>query len=342
MIEVELLKTEDEDQYSEFLDKCEYSMAQHTLGWRSVIESITRDKSYYFVAKENGDLVGVLSTFIKENALGNIMNSIPFAGGYGGVVTISNIKREKKEKIYKALIQEMICFAKNKQCVLVTITTPPFSRDINLYKVIFKPDYILENFMQYIDLNINLNYNRNVRWSIKKAINKEVYIKEDIQNRDIEQFYKIYKNNVSFLNAKLIPISFFKRVNAYLNTNTKFLFAEYNGQLISGILLIFFNKIVDYFISSNDVNYKSFQANSLLIDYAINWAKKNGFKYWNWQSSPSRESGVYRFKAQWGSLDGEHYYLTKVLGDLTALKKCSVEQIKREYEWYYVIPYNQL
>jgi len=338
-MEVELLEQGDEIEYVEFLSNCEYSMAQHTLGWRNIVEELLKDKSYYFIAKENGEIVGVLPAFVKENPIGNIMNSIPFAGGYGGVVTRYNIR--DKENIYKALFDEMVYYAKEKECILISISTPPFSMDLDLYMALFKPDYILPNFIQYIDLEKPVNYKRDIRRKIKKAIEMGIVITEDDNPSNLQTFYEIYKKRMIQLGGEMYPPHFFEIVKKNANANSKFLFAVYERKIISGILLIYNNKIIDDFIAVMDMDYSFTEANSLMIDYAINWSRKSGFKYWNWQSLPAKESGAYKFKARWGSMDGEHYYLTKVLDDLTALKKCSIEEMRREYEWYFVIPYDQ-
>lgn len=340
MIEVDLLEQEDELEYAAFLNTCEYSMAQHTLGWRNVIEELLGDKAYYFIAKENGEIVGALPAFIKENPIGNIINSITFAGGYGGVLTRYNIKN--KENIYEALLHEMMYYAKEKECILISISTPPFSMDIDLYKALSKPDYILPNFIQYIDLEKTVNYKRDIRRKIKRAVEVGVEITEDSNSDNLQAFYEIYKKRVKQLNGKMYPPHFFEVVKENASANSKFLFAKYEKKIVSGILLIYNNRIIDDFIAVMDMDYSFTEANSLMIDYAINWARKKGFKYWNWQSLPLKESVAYKFKARWGSMNGEHYYLTKVLDDLTALKKCSIEQIRREYEWYFVMPYDQL
>jgi hypothetical protein len=340
MIEVELLQPEDELEYKEFLISCDYSMAQHTLGWQNVVKNLLGDKFYYLIAKENGKIVGGLPISIKENERGNIMNSIPFAGGYGGIIAQNNIRN--REMIYEALLHEMISNAKENDCILISISTPPFSKDLNLYNALFKPDYILPNFIQYIDLGNPVNYERDIRRKIKKAVELGVEITEDDSSGNLQVFYDIYKTRVRQLNGKMYPPRFFEVVKKNANANSKFLFARYQGKIVSGILLLHSRRIVDDFIAVMDMDYSYTEANSLMIDCAINWARKKGFKYWNWQSLPSKDSGGYNFKARWGSLDSEHYYLTKVLGDLTALKKCGLEQIKKEYEWYFVMPYDQL
>ncbi len=337
MIKVELLREEDEESYSNFLCQCENSMAQHTLEWRDVVKELLGDTPYYFIAKENNQIVGALPSFIKESAIGNIINSVPFAGGYGGVIVRSDIR--DKENIYETLLDYAIYFAKNKECILMTIITSPFSYDFDIYIRKFKPDFILEKFMQYIDLDRTLSYKKNIHRKIKKAVKSNIKVIEDVSIGDLNQFYEIYKKRLLILDGPVYPAACFEIIHKYLKKQ-KFLFAEYKGKIISGILLVYHDEIIDYFMAAMNDAYSFTEANTLLIDYAIKWSKENGFKYWNWQSSPSKESDVYKFKARWGGDDGKHYYLTKIIGDISNLKKCALNNIKKEYEWHFVMPYD--
>ncbi len=268
------------------------------------------------------------------------MNSIPFAGCYGGVLT--NLKNDEKEKVYMALLNEMIRYAVGKECILASISTPPFSEDLELYETLFRPEYVMPNFIQYIDLKGSKNYHRNINRKVNKAIEVGVKITEVESSENLNAFYNIYKKRMMQVGAIMCPPNFFKIVKDKANENTKFIFASYEGKMVSGMLLLYNNHIVDDFYATMDMDYNYTEANSLLTDYAIDWSRKKGVRYWNWQSLPAKESGAYTFKARWGSSEGMHYYLTKVLGDLTDLKKCSIEHIKKEFQWYFVMPYGEL
>ena len=74
---------------------------------------------------------------------------------------------------------------------------------------------------------------------------------------------------------------------------------------------------------------------------ALDWAREAGYRYFNWQSSSSRTSGVYQFKQKWGSLEGQHHYLTRITGDITTLRQVPLDAIRAGYPWHYVMPFEQ-
>jgi hypothetical protein len=64
-----------------------------------------------------------------------------------------------------------------------------------------------------------------------------------------------------------------------------------------------------------------------------------GVERFNWQSSPSRESGVYIFKKRWGAIEGQHVILTKVFTDAEVFTSRPLEQIRAAYGHHFVLPY---
>lgn len=337
----EVLGEKDFENCEVFINNCEDSIAQQTIAWQKVIRDVSSDTFIYFVVRNNNQLVGAIPAFIKKGIYGNIMNSIPYMGGYGGIVT-NIIDSSEKDEIYKYLLNGMLEYAKKIECILVTIVTSPFSDEIELYKKFFKPDYVHEKFMQYIDLQKKFKYKRDIKRQINIAIENEIKICDNPSDENIKRFYTIHVKKMTELRAKIFPASFFEKVKEFMvpKNKAKFLFAEFKGKMVSGVLFVFHNNVIDYFISNSDSDFKNLYANSLLVDYAINWAKENGFRYWNWQSSRSKGDGVYLYKSRWGGEDGIHYYLTKVLGDISPLKIAGLEAVREEYKWYFVLPYD--
>jgi hypothetical protein len=69
------------------------------------------------------------------------------------------------------------------------------------------------------------------------------------------------------------------------------------------------------------------------------WAAGRGVRIYNWQSSPSRDSGVYRYKRQWGSREAPYTYVTRRLCDPARLSAIGREGVERAYPWHYVVPF---
>ncbi len=349
--EISDLRKGDENDVNAFLESCTNALAQHTLGWREVIKSFENEGDRYLIAKRDGQVVGILPAFVYHNKNGNVLQSISYPAGYGGVV--SNLKGLERADIFRDMLQELISLAKENDCILATICTSPFSNDLKLYGKYFKPDFIKANFYQYIDLKsgFTTNKERNFRGNIRKGIWQNIkksdkYTLKIIEDDDLNSFYewyKIHEKRMEEVNSEPLPKQLFEKSLEYMikANKGKFVYLKYQDKIVSGIFVIYLKGVIDYFAGSMDREYAYTQANSLLLYKTSNWAKINGFKYYNWQSLPSKESNVYQYKKGWGSLEDTHYYLTKIIDDISEFRKLPLSLIKEEYKWHYVMPYEE-
>jgi hypothetical protein len=81
--------------------------------------------------------------------------------------------------------------------------------------------------------------------------------------------------------------------------------------------------------------------NFLLALHSIRWAREQGFRHYNWQPSPP-DSGVYRFKRQWGSRDVRYSYLTRITGDPEPFLRSTPDVIASAYRWHFALPFDRL
>ena len=84
------------------------------------------------------------------------------------------------------------------------------------------------------------------------------------------------------------------------------------------------------------------QANSLLIDEAVHYFQNLGYKYWNWEASPSRQHPVYEFKRNWGALESPYYIILKYPKGLKSFVNITAQEISSAYPFYFVIPFDDL
>jgi hypothetical protein len=79
------LRTEEEKAWDSYIHKSKSSTFYHQIGWRNVVEKTYKHKPHYLIAKEEGELKGVLPLFMmKSMFFGRKLVSVPFAP-YGGV-----------------------------------------------------------------------------------------------------------------------------------------------------------------------------------------------------------------------------------------------------------------
>ncbi|MFX1536029.1 MAG: GNAT family N-acetyltransferase [Promethearchaeota archaeon] len=350
MIKVDILNKSEEAKYEKFLLKCDYSSCQSSLEWSKTITALGKDEPYFLIAKKNDAIVGALPLYYYKCKQGNLLTSIAFHT-ISGITCIKNSYNE----VFKALVDYSLDLGKELDCVAVSFNTNPFSHGHNFCIDNFKPDYIMENFVQYIRLNeifdekgnvIHPNYLRrtNLSRTLRRIKRKPLLISEEQTESNVEAGYKIHEKRSRELGATPIPRELFDSALRNLTTKGKgqFLFAFYNGKMISECLFLYSRTTIDMFMMSMDSDYKRLGTNYRFTDYILRWAYDHGISVLSWMSAPRKNDGVYRWKQQFGSHEATFYYLTKIIGDITPWKKMSYRELSEVYKFHYLLPFNLL
>jgi len=104
-MEITKLRREEEKAWDSYIHNSNSSTFYHQIGWRNVVEKTYKHKPIYLVAKEEGEIKGVLPLFLmKSMFFGKKLVSVPFAP-YGGVCmsneTVENALVEEAKEITK-------------------------------------------------------------------------------------------------------------------------------------------------------------------------------------------------------------------------------------------------
>lgn len=332
---IEILDNKNKEEYDKFLPTCKYSMAQHTLEWCEVIKKTFKDEAIYLIAKSSNKIIGAFPLFIRKSEIGNVMSSIPGPGSYGGILIKDNF--DKKKEVYALFFEQAKIIAEENNCLTLTIATPPFSTDIELYKELLQPDYIKENFFQFIDLRKKLEFSKSVRKNLKK---KCLGLTIERSKEFIDDWYDIHKKRLNELKAAYFPKELFLNMNKYGSSIVDFFYVKKNNKIISGSPYLYYNNIVDVYIMCGDGDYIDSFPNGFLSEKTILEYKNKNFYYYNWQSSPSEESGTFEFKRRFGSKVLHHYYIIKLLKNSEEIRKIDLEKVKENFQWFYFAPYD--
>ena len=111
--------------------------------------------------------------------------------------------------------------------------------------------------------------------------------------------------------------------------------------MISGGLYLCHGAVMDAYMPSMDDRYADRNPNHLLAAHTIAWAKRAGYRYYNWQGSPPG-GGVERFKRSFGSLAFDYEFMTWVTGDPSRFLDANPADLVEEYRWHYVLPYDRV
>jgi hypothetical protein len=355
MAKIDLLTESEEGSYREFLANCKHSSVQYSLDWRNTIRDLGKDEPFFVVAKEHDEIVGVLPLYYYRSKMGNLLTTVAWHTISGIILSTAVLDQERGRTLYKGLLDYSVELAKELDCKALSIGTNPFLDDKGYYLEYLQPDYQMENFIQYINLNeifdkqgnvVHPNYAQrsNLSRNLKSAELQKAVISDDPSKSNLEQFFKLYSERMKEFHAMPIPKQMFNSIhkNLVCKGKGKFLFTLFQEKIVSSALFLFNERIMDDYTMCMDPKYRNLRSNYLIVYRMLKWATERGVSIFNWQSSPMREDGVYRWKEQWGSRETTSLYLSKIFNHLSQWNNVDLKELREAYSFHYLLPFNLL
>jgi len=331
------------DAILEFLDHLDYVPAQHDPRWAYVFTRLKGEEFYIAVASENGRIVGIANYTVFQGSLGAIAHANPFMG-YGGCSCAPG----REGEVIPTLMRCMAEHTKTVGCVTMSVAIPPFHESVSaLYVLSLEPKYCFSNFFQYNNLDrhpldrMNSTARHRIVNRLRRLESLGVTVRPAESVADVEAWTDIYKDRYAVIGVRPLPRQFLiESWKSFMPAGMARLLLAYRGtQLLGGGFFVRGRGIVDYFSCAYNDEGMQLNASLLVVDAALKYYMGLGIKRLNWQSSPSRESGVYAFKRRWGAVEGEYMILTKVLADPEVLIRRPLAEIRDAYSHHFVLPY---
>lgn len=293
------LKKEDEKAWDEYVLTHLGSTFYHQTRWKNVVMKSYGHKPYYLLAKEDGNIRGLLPLFLIKNMLfGRKLVSVPFAP-YGGAIG-------ENKAIEDLLIEHA-----------VNITNESDADYLELrYNVPKVTNLLLNN--KYMTLLLKLDKEPGIVWNrfnnkVRNAIRKSIKNKLEISNGDVNDFYDLYSRNLRDLGTPPHDKKFFNFVLSEFGNDAEILIARNVGKPIACAILLYFKDTVISGWAASDRKYSDLNPNNFLYWNAIRSACEKGYKSFDFGRSLS-DSGTYKFKKAWCSEENQlkyFYYLNK-------------------------------
>ncbi len=340
--------------YDSLFESCPDAFIQQSTYWAEVIKDVGPDRPFFLLCTDDGQDVAGLPLFLFEPDFGPILSSVPQAGPLGGVFVRPGLSLEKRNKAYACLLEKALGLARQNRCLALSIITNPFVQDLDLYKTYLAPDYILENFTQCADMGglvregclhlRNRKYRYNITRNLKKTASRSFSIGFGESEDDLETWYDVHEKRHRQLGASPLPFSLFQNMFRQLRPQGKahLLLVKDGDRIASGGFYVRHRNVMDVFMLSMNEDYADRAPNYHNTEHSILWAARQGVRFYNWQSSPSRKSGVYEYKKQWGAEDFGYYFLTKLFCPIEKLRSFGRQELQRCYAGHYVIPFAAL
>jgi len=342
-LQVMQLSSEDDAELSNFLDALSQEsvsvLGYHYPFFRNMLEKMGVGRPVYLGLRRSGRLCGYLPAFLKESPVGTVFSSLPFFGPNAGVLCA---QRDQAEA-HSALLEELLRLAKESNALSCSVYTPFLSKPFESYESAFGESIVVNKFMQYLEIS-RMNWPPYIQKNLRRAKKASVTVTTDLTRDSLATFYEIYRQNCADFGIPLKPRECieFLASDAVRGKHSQFYFASMEDQIVAGLLVLFSPSTVSYYVPCSRADYRTHQPGTLLIDEAVKDAQRRGLKYWNWESSPSRDSGVYQFKKKWDSLEDEYRVYIKTFQSEDDIRRLGRTGLAQHFPYYFVWPFDRL
>lgn len=342
-VRIERLGPSDDGQLVGFLNRLAAAspqvLAYHYPVYRDMLIAIGVGEPFYLGAWKDGELAAVLPGFMRGAAVGRVYSSLPFCGPNAGVLA------ETAASDYRvALLDSLVGQLKAAGDVLsASIYTPFLSQEFESYDRVLAGALIVPKFTQHLGLPAAPWYSK-LRCDIRHAIQGGVTTSTEVTPQRIDRFYEIYCQNCADAGIPVKPRAAvdFLADKGVAAGNVKLYFALQGGEMVSGLMVICSPVTASYYLPCTLKEKRSLQAGSLLIDAAVQELTARGLRFWNWESSPNRDSGVYRFKEKWGSKESDFRIYILPFREPEVFRSIGRDGLAAAFPYYFVYPFDRL
>lgn len=338
--------------YDRFFATCPGAFLQQSTAWAEVIAGLGPDEPLFLLAEEAGAPVAGLPLYLYTHPRGAVLTSVPQAGPLGGVFLRPGLPAEQSAASYRALLEAAVALAHDHRCLALSLITHPFDNDLPVYQACLQPDYVFENFTQFIVLDEHFgpdgtvrlaDYHRrsNLSRNLAKARAAGFRVRPCTDPAEVDALYALHAKRHAEIAAPTLDPRLLRNIATTLVPRglASFLVLETEAGVASWAVHLRHRDVLDVLRLNMDSAFAASCPNFLNTDASLREARAAGVRIYNWQSAPGRAGGVYRYKQQWGSRESLYYYVTKLFCPPEKLAGFGLDVLRRDYPLHFIAPY---
>lgn len=340
------------EKYDNFLYLSENALFYHSEKYIRLLEKILLDCEFKrILAISNNEILASMAFVVKKSELGNVVNSLPFFGSHGSVVSLEGtpkfVKKMVFDKFYDFCVKEEVL----SSTIIENISTD--DREIlESFPYTFKEvrfgniTKLVQNKSVYSGRDLLLTFDGKTRNAISKS--RKSGFKFAIEDGDevIDEIANLHYENMRAKNGISKPQEFFFWIKKIFEPGKDYRIytaRTSNGILAAGALLFYFKNYVEYFVPVIDINFRNLQPLSGLIFEAMVDATEQGkYTYWNWGGSWLSQEDLRKFKSKWGASEFTYQYYVRLYSRGDVLLGTKKETIQNQFPFFFTVPFSEL
>jgi Acetyltransferase (GNAT) domain len=337
VIEVGPLGVSEEQEWDAFLLGQPGALFVHSIAYRDLLLGELGCEAEYLVARESGEIRGVLPIMWTADGGGRICNSLPYHGSHGGPVS-------SDPRVDRALIEAWNERARDDGTLASTMIENPFAGRPIPEPVHEMTDERISQFTLLPSMGgeeeVTELISREARSNVRRAARRGVSV--ELDNGAIAEVHRIHQENMRSLGAPPKSRRFFEALVRRLRPGEGFDIwtARVEGEVAAALLVVRFNGVSEYFTSATRIGFRSYDPHPALVFAALVHEARRGARIWNWGGTRHGMNGVFHFKRKWGSREGRYRYFVH-LND-PSLRSAAPEELVARFPGFYVMPFSAL
>ncbi len=268
----------------------------HAYAWRNIIWRALKHRPHYLIARRNRSIAGILPLFdVKSRLFGRSLISVPFLNG-GGIIANDDASAAALLHHARELMHENGC----RYVEFRHRSDHPLMADLvcQRHKVAMRltlpdnPDELFEGFKAKLRSQI--------RRPAKAGARAQLINGDNVVERDIECFYKVFAENMRDLGTPVFPKPLFRETLSAFGDQAWLVIVWLDGHPAAVGLMVGFGATIEMIWASSLRCFNRLSVNMLLYWEAMRTAIDQGYQIFDFGRS-TIDGPTYRFKAQWGA-----------------------------------------
>jgi hypothetical protein len=346
-VEVAELAPGDEAAYRALVESDPHALVYATLEFRDFLAAAVGGAPAYLVARRHGDLVGALPAFERTApGEGTVLNSLPWYGSHGGCVLApgagDDVRRALLERFRAAADRPgvlsatmILTAAETAHEAVYADVVEPRARDARIGQVTAIP-----GAGEGLERELERALRQKTRNLVRKALRQG--FEEDVSDDDWawDYLHATHELNLAAIGGRAKPRAHFDALRAHVPAAWRRLsVARLDGVPVAALLLVRFNRTVEYLTPVIDHEHRPRQPLSFLIWHALLDSARAGCRWWNWGGTWAAQDSLHHFKAGWGAEDRPYSYLIRAREEGVARLRVAGGRAADAFPFYYLYPH---
>jgi hypothetical protein len=325
------------------------AMIYPTPGFLAFLEEAIGCDTWLATAHRGSQLAGVLPFATRTTAMGTVINSLPWYGSYGGC----HLADAGDAVVREGLLREFARRARAPGVLSAQLTVRPDEVPHQatyaeaLGECVEHPLRLQWNTLpdDGPDLEERLlqGYLQKTRNLVRKSLKQGFELVEADDDAAWDFLVRTHTENMQVIGGQPKPASHFQALRRHIPApRRKLLVARHDGQPAAAMLLLLFNRTVEYVTPVIQHDFRPLQPLSFLILEGMKLCAREGFGHWNWGGTWESQATLHHFKEGFGARTIPYCYLVHGTPENVAAMKASFAAARAAFPYFYLYPFHLL